>query len=84
MKKYGRNQGCYATVIKVLENNHGMILSLDNGEEAYCRGYKSIITEESLVLCVIRKSAYRGRRMLAEVVDVVEYATCENECMGAA
>lgn len=71
-RKYNRNEGYYATVIKVLENGLGMILELDTGEEAYCHGYKSELPEESIVLCSVRRTAGSGRRKLVHVVDVVE------------
>lgn len=36
MKKYRRNKGCYGKVVKVLVDAVGIILELDNGEEAFC------------------------------------------------
>lgn len=75
MKRYERKEGCFGKVVKIRKDGFGMIIELDNGEEAYAyRSGKGVrVTEDSIVLCRVRKQAKIGRRMLVDVIDIVEY-----------
>ena len=81
---YNRNKGCYAVISRILKKNKGMILTLDNGREAYCKNYKSMLKEGSSVFCIIRKNAYMDKRMVVEILDVIENAGMERKYMAAA